>query len=103
VSKRRLAEDRCRKRGHSLAWVELQGEDMVVVINGPWAKPTKRGFRRDKRDVTAERLPAEGVGDWAEGMATCGCRDDHRINLSGLVQRARTGDTAPRFVDPVRR
>jgi hypothetical protein len=55
---RHLAEDRCAKRGHVLAWVTMQDDQIIVVWNQPEVRNMDANIRRDQRSVVPWGRPA---------------------------------------------
>lgn len=98
---RYLAVDRCIAGGHLLAWVvEQDGRILVVVRTSSWDMVDGKAKRMRKKPYDFGRLAAD-IGESESALATCGCRRDHNVDVSGLVARARHGDTAPRMVPSV--
>jgi len=100
-----LASDRCSKAGHLLASAVADdgGRFEVVIPRSPQTRIVDGHLRRDLRVTEEHRYPFDQIGEWSGDMATCGCRDNHQINLSDLKRRAIDGDTLVRRISPVRR
>jgi len=102
---RHLAEDRCDKQGHLLAYVDTIDADgsMVVSFRFPMHDTTSGKVRRSLRDPEWQSLSAATITNAFQAFATCGCRDDHSLDLADLLQRASRGETKPKRIHAVQR
>jgi hypothetical protein len=99
---RQLASIRCAKRKHLLASVASESGELIVTVRTGVLENMEGRLRRNVRAKDTElRIPASTIGGWATVLATCGCRDEHHVNLSDLVARAKSGQSMPVFVSPI--
>jgi hypothetical protein len=99
-----LAQDVCETASHLLAWVTMQDDEMIVAWNQAEVRNMAGNVRRDQKSKVIWGRAAAQVEDGTSGaLATCGCGEDHSVNLTDLVRRARDGDARPKRIPAVHR